>query len=72
MRLIHDADLPEQFRAHAMYALGTHAPVQAFRDYCRANRIYYYARPRETFYRTEAFQLAERAGCDKLLLEDLS
>lgn len=72
---ITDADLPAQFQADAMYsaiARGDTDRITQFKAYCREHRILYYARPREDFSWVEALKMAETAGCDKLLLEDLS
>jgi len=34
--------------------------------------VYYYARPKEDFFESEAYRLAEKAGKTKLILEDMS
>ena len=65
--LITDAHLPEKFRVY-----GDSELAKEFRAYCKVNRIYYYARPREDFHEWEAWELAEKAGALFLLLEDLS
>lgn len=73
---ITDTDLPAQFRADAIYAAiargNYNDRIQQFKAYCRDNRILYYARPREDFSLHEAYEMAKTAGCDKLLLEDMS
>ena len=69
--VINDSDLPEQFRYENAYPTSDEK-VAAFKAYCTANSIFYYARPRESFFKHEAFELARAAGCTKLLMEDLS
>jgi hypothetical protein len=72
---IRDADLPRHLRYDEIYAAvrrGDDGLVEQFRAYCIANRILYYARPREKFFVREAYELARLAGCDKVLLEDMS
>lgn len=72
---ITNSDLPAQFQEDAMYAAiarGDTDRIEQFKTYCRDNRILYYARPREDFSWVEALKMAETAGCDKLLLEDMS
>ena len=73
--IVTDSDLPEQFRAANFYSL-PEAELDKRSDefvaWCKANRVYYYARPREAFFRWEAFELAEKDGCEKLLMEDMS
>jgi hypothetical protein len=74
-QLIGEASLPAEFRSDNMFG-GTEAEFKArtvaFRAYCKANSIFYYGRPRESFSSWEAFQLCKAAGCAKLLLDDLS
>jgi len=69
LREITNADLPEAFRTYDGYSP---EKVLRFREWCRANRVFYYARPKENFFPSEARELAIAAGCDKLLLEDMS
>lgn len=73
--LISEASLPEEFRSENMFG-GTEEEFKArsarFRAYCAANGIFYYGRPRESFSKWEAWQLAKQAGATKLLLDDLS
>jgi hypothetical protein len=73
--VINDDDLPAQFRYENAYS-GTDAErdakADAFKAYCKANSIYYYARSKEHFFKWQAFELCQEAGCTKLLMEDLS
>jgi hypothetical protein len=69
---IRESDLPVQFQTAAMYHDLSPAKVAAFKAHCKANGIFYYARPREDFSTWEAFELAEQAGCRQLLMEDMS
>jgi hypothetical protein len=73
---IGDADLPAHLRSGPVYAAickgDPNGLVEQFKAYCSANRILYYARPRETFFVSEAYEMARLAGCDKILLEDMS
>ena len=71
IREIRDEDLPPQFQSGNFYTTG-HDMVSAFRAYCAANRIFYYARPKEDFFVGEAYELAAKAGAKYILLEDLS
>jgi hypothetical protein len=57
---------------YAAIAQGDTDHIEQFKQYCREHKILYYARPRESFSQTEAFKMAALAGCDKVLLEDLS
>ncbi len=73
--VLKDEDLPEKFRPESIYRLPNDEfkiRSQEFKNYLQENKIYYYARPRETFFKFEAFELADAAGCSKLLLEDMS
>lgn len=80
--VIYDHDLPEQFQASSMYGcvpweqrvgcVPWEQRVEEFKQWCVLNNVYYYGRPRESFFRSEAFELASAAGCTKLLLEDMS
>lgn len=80
IKVILDAELPEQFQASNMYRVfGTAAEdatveafKRAFKRYCTANHIFYYARPHESFFQSEAIELAAAAGCTAVLLEDMS
>lgn len=67
--------LPAEFRSENMYG-GTDeefaAKSAAFRKYCSENSIYYYAASREDFSSWVAFDRAAKAGCTKLIMEDLS
>lgn len=68
-----DHDLPTKFQAAQMYAAPDFDAASAeFRQWCESNSVFYYARPRESFFRSEAFDLAAAADCTKLLLEDMS
>lgn len=44
----------------------------AFAKWCRDNSVYYYARPRESFFIWQGYELAQQASCRKILLEDMS
>jgi hypothetical protein len=68
---IRDEDLPPQFQAANFYVSPV-SMVEAFKAYCRANGIFYYARPREDFSEHEGYELAAKAGARYILLEDLS
>ncbi len=74
--VITDANIPEQFQPAALYrAMGSDAGrtlVEQFKHWCEENKVFYYARPRDSFRRWEAEELARAAGCTKLLMEDLS
>lgn len=48
------------------------ANVAKFKAFCEAKKIYYYARPRESFFMYEAMELAKAAGAEFIILEDLS
>jgi hypothetical protein len=73
MELIYDHNLPAHLQASAMYASPAFEQrVEEFKQYCRLEGIYYYSRPREKFFTSEALELAAAAGCTKVLLEDLS
>jgi hypothetical protein len=63
-------ELPAQFRPEN-FDWSAEASI-AFKQYNRDNSIYYYARPRESFFKSEAFELARAANCTKLLMEDMS
>jgi len=41
-------------------------------QWCFDNNAYHYARDREDFSKLEAVRLAKEAGCDTVVLEDLS
>jgi hypothetical protein len=73
---IGDADLPEHLRSDRVYSDLCHGEplglVDQFKAYCAEHRILYYARPRESFFVSEAYEMARLAGCDKVLLEDMS
>jgi hypothetical protein len=70
---IPEQEIPEQFRYPIVYmATDIAAASAAFMLWCRENKVYYYARPRESFYRHEAEELAIAAGCTRLILEDMS
>lgn len=71
IREIREEDLPPQFQSAAFYASPV-SMVEAFKAYCRANGIFYYARPREDFSVREGYELAAAAGARYILLEDLS
>lgn len=43
-----------------------------FNEWCAKHGIYYYARPRESFFMNEAYELAFAANCPYLIVEDLS
>jgi hypothetical protein len=71
--VLFDHDLPAKFQASAMYsAPDFDAATAEFKQWCESNGVFYYARPRESFFRSEAYRLAVAAGCTKLLLEDMS
>jgi hypothetical protein len=73
--VIRDEDLPFQFRYENAYVGDDNeftARANAFKAYCAANSIFYYARPRERFFKYEAFELCAAANCTKLLMEDMS
>ena len=73
MELIYDHNLPEQFRASAMYtAADFDTRAAEFKQWCADNSVFYYCRPRESFFTSEGIELATAAGATKLLLEDLS
>lgn len=73
VKILGDEDLPAEFRYPAIYQAPDFEKACAdFRAYCEANHILYYARPRETFFMHEAFELAVEAGCTSLILEDMS
>jgi hypothetical protein len=68
------AERPEQFTSTEIYAdtpAGEALRAQ-FRQWCKDERVYYYARPRESFSLYEGRKLAAAAGCDRLWPEDLS
>ena len=44
----------------------------ALKWYCCSANAYYYGRPREDFSMVEAHSLARAAGCDSLILDDMS
>jgi hypothetical protein len=73
--VIRDEDLPARFQYENAYC-GTDdeltARADAFKAYCAANSIFYYARPREKFFKWQAFELCAKANCTKLLMEDMS
>lgn len=67
--------LPVEFRSENMYGGSDEefaAKSAAFRKYCDDNSIHYYARSREDFSSWCAFDEAAKAGCTKLLMEDMS
>jgi hypothetical protein len=67
--------LPAEFRSENMYGGNDEefaAKSAAFRKYCDDNSIHYYARSREDFSSWCAFDEAAKAGCTKLLMEDMS
>lgn len=41
-------------------------------EFCRENNALYYARPRESFFKFEAIDLAEKEGKKIIVLEDMS
>ena len=43
-----------------------------FKDWCNANNVYYYGRPREDFSEREALDLAAKACARFLLMENMS
>jgi len=73
--LVTEKHLPERFRSENFYGLPMaefEARSAEFKAYCKANRIFYYARPREDFHKWEAWELAKKAGALFLILEDMS
>jgi hypothetical protein len=73
VEILKDTDLPKQFQYPNIYnADDIEATQAAFRQWCAENRVYYYARPKEQFFSWTARELAAKAGCRKLLLEDMS
>ena len=46
--------------------------IARFKDWCRAEGVYFYARPREAFFPQAAVREAQARGLSKLVLEDLS
>jgi hypothetical protein len=42
------------------------------KEFCKQHSVHYYARPRETFFMSDAFKEAESKGVKYLLVEDLS
>ncbi len=70
---INEDQIPVEFRPENIYASENFEQAAAkFREWLKANSVFYYARPREDFYMFEAYELAHAAGCSKLLLEDMS
>jgi len=43
-----------------------------FQAWCKKFGVFYYARSREDFFRWEAIEFAQEAGCRYLVMEDLS
>lgn len=73
VQAISDRYLPEEFQVANMYRGGlTDEKVARFKQWCTDNRVYYYARPAEKFFESEAYELAWAAGCDKLIMENMS
>ena len=46
--------------------------IALFRKFCDDRGIFYYARTREDFSEFEAYNLAEQAGNEYLIMEDMS
>lgn len=44
----------------------------AFKVWCEANNVYYYARPGYMFKKSEAIQLAKESGAHYLIWENMS
>lgn len=42
------------------------------RYWCKKHNAYYYGRPKDSFSKQEAIELATNAGCTKVLLDNLS
>ena len=77
--VLYDHNMPTEFQAAAMYrsmynetAESYKAKIQALKEYCANHSIFYYARPRESFFMSKACALAEKAGCKCVLVEDMS
>jgi hypothetical protein len=67
--------VPERFQSYPAFALDSaewSAHCAAFRQWCAAEGVHYYASPRESFSEREAVAEAVAAGASKLLLEDMS
>lgn len=48
------------------------AGTAAFKAWCAKNSVYYYGRPRESFFNWEAIDLAEKANASYVIMEDMS
>ena len=73
IKLLKEADLPYEFQYPQCYtAPDFEGRTKRYQEWLKANNVYHYSRPREDFFRFEAYELAEAAGCDKLIMEDLS
>jgi hypothetical protein len=62
--------VPAKFKTPEQYSDPT--LQDEFSEWCRAEGIFYYARPREDFSTQEAYRLAAAEGLSRVLMEDLS
>jgi hypothetical protein len=72
MQILQNEELPEEFQ-HPEHDTEANFKerVDRFKQWCIDNKVFHYARPKDKFVRSEAFQLAEKAGCNKIILEEL-
>lgn len=67
--VMHD-EIPMEFLSVEIYR---NKELQSrFRRWMKENGIYYYARPREEFFPSDARELAAESGCRRVLMEDMS
>ncbi len=73
IKILQNEDLPYEYQYPQCYtAPDFEGRVKRFRVWLKENNIYYYGKPHDSFFKLEAYDLAKAAGCDKLILEDLS
>lgn len=73
IQVLTESDLPYEFQYPQCYtAPDFEGRAKRYQEWLKANNVYHYGRPHEQFYNFEAFELADAAGCTKLIMEDLS
>jgi hypothetical protein len=73
IKLLKESDLPYEFQYPQCYtAPDFEGRTKRYQAWLSENKVYHYGRPKEDFFRYEAYELAEAAGCTSLIMEDLS